>query len=221
MTSPNANAPDAPRKNYKKFTIQMIVGMIVGAAAALLSFTFADDLKADRLAADEVIGLGVAVIYAIMGLFILLGVLFPKPGARLLNVADEEEIQDQRPLLISSAIGSLLIGIALSVVVFASPGLAIVSPTTAALLFGLTVLLSVAASRITMRYLDEFARRLNSDSGSAGLLLITSVFGIWAVLAHLGFVPMFSALAFVSGVLGLYLLAVFFVVGKRGLLIPG
>jgi len=220
MTATTSAPRPAGGKNYKKFTMQLIVGMIVGAGAASLAFNFADDLRADRLAADEVAALGVGVVYAIMGLFVALGVLFPKPGSKMLNVADEADLHDQRPMLISSAIGCLLIGIAMLILVAASPAFALISRLSAAVLFGLCLLLSVATTMITKRYLDGFANRLHRDSAVAGLLLITSVFGFWAVLAHLGFVPMFSALTFVSGVLALYLLAVFYVVGKRGLLVP-
>lgn len=213
-------AAAAPTTNWKKFILQLVVGAIAGAGAMFLALTLFDGIGGATLAGDAILAIGVGVVYLLMGILVGLGVAFPKPGATMLNVEDESEIREQKGLFGSSALGCILIGASALVLVAATPTFALVTPVTGAILFALCLAGSIAAGVVSRRATDEFGQQLGTESNATFLALFALVFGLWAALAHLGLAAMFSGLAFYAGSLALYLLAVFWVVGRRGLLAP-
>jgi hypothetical protein len=207
-----------PSQRSSKFWMQIIAGAIVGAGTMGLALWGVDQIRVDELKGDEVLALGTGAIYCIMGVFVGLGVIFPRQGSKLLNVEDEAELVEQRRLLGWGALQAVLVGVAVLALVAASPSLALISGVAAAAAFGAMLVLATGIGLWTANQQDEFQRRIGSDSAVLALNLIGTLFGIWAALAHLGFAAMFSPLAFVCGVLAIYLLAIFWVAGKRGLM---
>ncbi len=168
----------------------------------------------------QVLTLGMGVLYGLIGVFVGLGALFPKPGWVFLNVEDADEILEQRRLLGWSAVGCLAIALPAIALVLASPRLAVLSSSTAAALFVAGTIVAAATGRMSRQHVDEFGRRLSTDSNGGFAMLVCLVFGSWAAFAHLGHMPMFTALGFYGGILGLYLLAIFAVVARRSLMLP-
>jgi hypothetical protein len=207
-----------PSQRSSKFWMQIIVGAIVGAGTMGIALWGVDQIRVDELGGDDVLALGTGAIYCIMGVFVGLGVIFPRQGSKLLNVEDEAELVEQRRLLGWSALQGVLVGVAVLALVAASPSLALISGVAAAAAFGAMLVLATGIGLWTANQQDEFQRRIGSDSAVLALNLIGTLFGIWAALAHLGFAAMFTPLAFVCGVLAIYLLAIFWVAGKRGLM---
>lgn len=213
-------AAAAPKTNWKKFAVQVVVGGIAGAGGMLLMLTLFDGPGGADLEGDTITAIGAGVVYLLMGLLVGLGAAFPKPGATMLNVEDEGEIREQKTLFGSSALGCILIGASALVLAAATPTIALFTPVTGAVLFTLCLAGSISAGVVSRRATDEFGQQMATESNATFLTLFALVFGLWAALAHLGLAPMFTGLAFYAGSLVLYLLAVFVVVGRRGLLAP-
>jgi uncharacterized membrane protein len=70
------------------------------------------------------------------------------------------------------------------------------------------------------RACDELMRAINLEAGALSYGLIVLVAGVWAILAHLGYMPAPAPLDLLSLLYALVLLASFIVVGRRGMLMP-
>lgn len=199
--------------------VRSAIGAIAGFVAVSLLFRVVGPVLPDPISPDAIVALGVACVYLMMGLFVGLGTLLPKAGAKVLNVADADELRDERQLLIMSAVSSVLLGIALLALALAGTGGSPLSPATALAITVGAVLLSMAAYWRGGRGQDEYRRLVNAETSQVALLMTLALFGGWAALAQLGYAAMFTPLAFLSGVLGLVLLAAFWIIFRRGMVV--
>lgn len=199
--------------------VRALIGAVVGYAGVSLLFRVAGPALPSPIAPDAIVALGVACIYLLMGLFVGLGTLLPKAGAKVLNVADAEELRDERKLLVMSAICSILLGVALLALALAGAGGGVLSPTGALAITGGALLLSTVAYWWGGRGQDEYRRLVNAETSQVALFLSFILFGGWAVLAQLGYATMFTPLGFLSGMLGLVLLAAFWIIFRRGMIV--
>lgn len=210
-------ATSSPRVG--KLLLQTALGGIAGVGAVSLMLTLFGRERVGAIAADEIVTIGVATIFLLMGVFVGIGTLFPKAGSKVLNVTDEEELLEERKMIGWGAFGSILIGAALLALVLASPTFAMVSPPVGAGLFIASVLGMCAVWWATRNEGDELNRAINSEGTVLSAAWQLTLFGGWAAAAQLGYVTMFTPLTFISGALALYLTCVFWVVGKRGLMV--
>ena len=67
---------------------------------------------------------------------------------------------------------------------------------------------------------DEFNRQLGVESSALAMHVSLLLFGGWAALAHAGYVQMIAPIGLLAGFALLELGSIFWVVGKRGLLVP-
>lgn len=219
MTGHEQNIASSKRQSRPGRFVRALIGVILGYAGVSLLFRVVGSSLPDPVSPDAIVALGVACIYLLMGMFVLLGTLLPNAGAKLLNVADAEELRDERTMLVMSAISSILLGASLLVLALAGTGGALLSPTTALGITGGAVLLSIAAYCWGGRGQDEYRRLVNAETSQVALVLNLILFGSWAVLAQLGYAVMFTPLAFLSGMLGLVLLAAFWIIFRRGMIV--
>lgn len=198
----------------KRDLLKMLGGAIFGAAGTGLFLALLDD----RIDFDDT-GTMIAVVagmsYFLMGLLVGFGALAPNTGARFLNVEDADEIREERPKLAPSAIACALIGLFLLTLVvadgFGNRGLGLV-------IAGAALVGVVAISVRTRRLGDELMRQVGYESAALTLHLALVVLAAWAALAHLGYAPWVDPLALISGAALLYLLVVFAVAGRKGLM---
>ncbi|QNP42948.1 hypothetical protein H9L15_13160 [Sphingomonas daechungensis] len=78
----------------------------------------------------------------------------------------------------------------------------------------------VAVTAAGVKQYDELTWQLTREASAYGFYATLVLFGGWAALAHLGYVPWISPLAFVSLLIILQLLTAFIAVGRRGMLMP-
>lgn len=71
-----------------------------------------------------------------------------------------------------------------------------------------------------MGRIDELNRALGRESSALAMNLAILLFGGWAVLTHFGYADWISPLGLLSALALLQLGSVFWVIGKRGMLIP-
>ncbi len=209
--------PSAPWLT-RKLIIQMALGAVTGAVTMMAALAAIDAGLASEPTGEQVFSVAVGVIYVLMGLFVGFGAILPSLGAKLLNVADADELRDEKVRLLAASVTCLLFGSAMIVLAMASNGGPIGAPVALGVLASAIVLSTILWLRNRHRE-DEFQRLLGASASQTGLGLISLVFGGWAALAHLGYAAMFTPLVFVAGTLALVLVGAFVVVFQRGLLV--
>lgn len=157
------------------------------------------------------------LIYLIMALIVGIGVLFPTAGAKVLNVADGEDLAEQRGTLFASTASSVLLGVLQIILAGAGPngqihdGMAI--GATVVGLFGVT-----AISLWQWRRYDELMRQVSWESSGMALIVLWLVLGGWATCAIFGAVPPLDPHGVIAALFLSMLAGTFIAVGRRGML---
>lgn len=214
--------PPATNSKTRKLLLQLSLGAIAGGLSMVAMLWLID--RQNELSDDlsRVAALGVAVVYGLMALLVALGTLAPRIGARALNVEDAAELGEERSNLLAGAGLTGLVAILLGALALGPigdvPGLL---PRQAALILASGAgLLLMFLSYLFRGRGDELMRISSLEASSWALALVFIVFGSWAILAQLAGAPHFAPLDFITGFFGIYLLALFVALGRRGMLKP-
>ncbi|HWW55443.1 MAG TPA: hypothetical protein VN047_00975 [Sphingopyxis sp.] len=206
----------------RKMALQALLGALAGAGGMIAAMTL---LEGEALAwqPSQIILAGVGMIHVLMGLFVGVGVMAPRLlGQHLLNVADAEEIVEERRNMGSSALGCGLIGAALMLLAYATVEGA-GAPVTAATAFWLLLALLVIGTAIVLpmwRRFDELWRQLTIDASAIAGNILLGLCVIWGGAAAAGIVAGPRPLDLVSAAFGILLLSTFIAVGRRGMMVP-
>lgn len=215
MTTEKQSAPEFLW--LRKLVIPALIGGVAGFVAVFVLMRFIDSGMVGGLATSAKIAATVGVLYGVIAGVILLGTTSPRLGARFLNVEDADELHDQKRILLTSGGAMLLWGISLLTLALAAPDGPI--PQGAALIVGAGgLLLGTALSYLTYRFCDELMLAVNLEAGAITYGMVMLVVGMWAVLAHLGFVGAPQPLDLLTSFYVLVLAASFIAVGRRGML---
>jgi hypothetical protein len=221
MTNASNAAPLGAAK-VRKMALQMVGGAVVGGVATFGLLSFVGKSRFDLDDPARLVALAVGLVFALIGLFVALGVLAPKPGAHLLNVENEEELREQRGQLGRAALVILLLGGAVLALALSrvgdsrglfSAGLA------AAIAAGCFVALAIF-SFVGRNDHDELMKSVSREAMTWAMYGVTVVLGVWGAAAHLGFARWISPLGAINALLIVQLVAIFAVSAKRGLLRP-
>ena len=205
----------------RKLIVQLLGGAVVG---ALVTFFF---LKTGGKAADfddpaRLAAVAAGIIYMLMGGIVAIGATAPGAGAKFLNVEDAAEIVEERGKLWPSALVCILVGVMLLALALTPGGdlPGVLSRDEAATVAAAAFAGLVVASLWMRGRIDEFNRSLGTESAALALYLAFLLFGGWGALSHLGYVEWVAPLGVLAGFTLLQLAAMFWVVGRRGLLMP-
>lgn len=217
MTLETSQSLQAAR--MRKLALSMIGGAALG--GAVVAFGLVPLLKT-RLLTDPgaIAAAGVGLIYVLMGLIVGLGALFPGAGAKVLNVPDREELEDQRAMLLGGAFCYLAFGAALILLALAGPGGPVPASLALAGLAG-SFALSCLITWLQWDKYDELSRQVSLESGSIGFLIVLPILTLWGAANHLGFVASFSPLAVIAVLALAVVLGAFIAAGRRSLLTQG
>jgi len=216
VTSPQSGSSLTKRS---RLVLQIVVGALFGAGTTFAalnliegSFPIAEDPQ--RLAA-----MAVGLIYLLIALLVAFGTVMTRPGSVLLNVEDQSELIERRPDLRNGAIMCGLIGMILltaSLTTGSTPGLLSAPVGTALLIAGL---MALAIGSYAMRNSgDEMDKALSVESSALAMHLSTCLFGGWGLLSFLGHAPWIGPLGLLAGMSAMYLVAIMWKAGRRGLL---
>lgn len=210
-----------PAFKWRKLAVQLAVGFSLGGLVGYGGANLVDEvlvaggLEAVPLSAGA--AMFVAVIYLLLGTFVLAGLINPVMGAKVLNVEDAEEIAEQKAMFVNSGLGMVLGGGALAALAFAAPVGPLSAP--AALLLAAVGFLGVGwCGWQTYRGLDELMLAVNLEASALTYLLVTVSLGGWGMLAHLGYITGPQPLDLLTICYVLVLVASYIVIGKRGML---
>lgn len=209
------------KKTTQKLIFQTLTGATFGAAGTFLFLRFGGEV-ADFEDPSRLAAAAIGVIYVLMGLFVGVGALAPGAGAKFLNVEDADEILAERKSIGPGAIGALLIGLMLMALALTpgggQPGA--LSPDTALAIAAACLAGLLAVGWWVRGKVDEFNRQMGVESSAIAMNASLLLFGGWAALAHVGYVQWITPLGLLAGFALLELGAIFWVVGKRGMLTP-
>ncbi|GGD57048.1 hypothetical protein GRI62_02395 [Erythrobacter arachoides] len=212
-----AQAADRKRR-LKKTVFAVSLGGVVGFVGAMAGMELAETGALGEFDASREIALLVGLFYVLIALIILAGIAVPRAGATFLNVEDAEEIQEQRPMLTLSGIGTAVAGAALIVVALGGAN-GVLDPLMAVAAYAILGIVAVVVSLRSMKLQDELMVAMGRQAGATAFYLVALVGGTWAVLAHLGFVTGPTPLDWLTMIWALMLLAAFIVVAKKGMMV--
>ncbi|NCP18523.1 MAG: hypothetical protein GW855_05105 [Erythrobacter sp.] len=195
-------------------------GALAGFIAAFGFLNLTDLARGEGLGPSREIAGLVGMLYALTGLSIVVGVLSPGIGAKFLNVEDADELREQRRMLSYSAIATILLGMALTLVALSGEG-ALVAASTGAIVAAVLVAIAVVLSVAMRRHTDELQRALSGDATASAFYLMALFGGGWAVLAHLGFTAGPAPLDWLTMFAASLLIGAFYQTARRGLMLRG
>jgi hypothetical protein len=201
----------------RKLLIPALIGAVIGYAASAAMLNYIDSAAVDGLSVSATIAAVVGVLYAVIGLTMVVGTANPQLGARLLNVEDADELREQKKVLTLSGAAMMLWGVALLALALAAPDGPV--PQAAALAVGGGgLVIGIALSVLVYRSSDELMLAVNLEAAALSYGLLLLVVGLWAMLAHLGYTAAPAPLDLLSLFYVLVLVASFIAVGRRGML---
>ena len=209
------------RRSWRKTAIGMALGALVGAGAMSGVLALAGTDLLDAMGPSRVVLAGVGLVYMLMGAMVGFGVAAPRAGAAVLNVADAEELRDDRANLVFSVLVTTLLGATLLLLAVArGPGFAagVVAPDVA---FGALVLLLVggaAASWAWRDRFDELGRQLGLEGASWAFYLSWVILFVWGAADFLGLGARLTAIDAVTVTAATLLLGSFVAIGRRGMM---
>lgn len=211
MTGSNAKAANG------KLLKRALIGGVFGAGTTILLLSvIGDSIRFGDFGTMLAVIAGMS--YTLLGVVVGLGVIAPRSGARFLNVADADEIREEKRKLGPSAVACVLIGI-----VFIALALA---PATSTGRLTTLIILAICAGGVVVttlagrRHYDELTRQVDTEASALTLNLSMVVLGGWAALSQLGYVGWMSPLTFIASLALLSLAAICWIAGKRGLTTP-
>lgn len=211
---------DASQKKLGKTLVRMLIGGVAG--FALMKFGLGSGLgpllRAGGAGPGAMALAAFGLVFVLMGLFVGLGTAIPALGARVLNVGGREDIDEQRAMLLGSAVSCTVLGIGMTLLALAGPG-GPVPGTMALAAFGFALTLSTAITvRQWPRY-DELWRSLTLEGTAFGGGLLALVLLVWSALATVGHAQLPGPAGLIALTMGLTLLGCFIAIGRRGMLI--
>lgn len=196
-----------------------LFGALIGPGLAHLVISFDLPIGGVNLKPGGVVLAAVGGVYSLMGLFVLFGVVWPRLGAVILNVADEEDLRERRTILLVSALTCIALGVAMVVLPFAGPGGPVRTGIAAIVMIGALGLAGYLTwISIRDRHYDELWSHLSAQASAITLAMLASLMVVWGTLAYLGMASPLDPLMIVAAPPGLFLLASFIATGRKGML---
>lgn len=206
----------------KRSAVKMLAGALVGGGcmAAVLGLAGADLL--DAMGPSRVSLAAIGLVYLLMAALVGVGVAAPRAGAQLLNVADADELREERSGMLRSVatmavLGATLILLALARTADFAAGLVPAGLALAALLATFAGG-AIASWRWRGQY-DELNRQLGLEGCFWAFCLSWVVLTLWAAADVLGYGARLTPIDVVTTLAAMMLLGSFVAIGRRGMMV--
>lgn len=209
------------KRKWKKAGVSSLIGAAVGAGTVSLALWVAGEGLLAAMGPSRIVLGGIGLVFLLVGAMVGFGLAAPRAGAKLLNVGDAEELVEDRPKLLSSALYMGWIGVTLvSLALARTPDFAAGIVASGVALAALAVLIVASLlSYYWMRSYDEFDRQLGLEGASWAFLIAAGVLLPWAGFDALGWNASLGPFDVIA-VLAISLIAGSFVaVAKRGMMV--
>ncbi|WP_144037929.1 hypothetical protein [Sphingopyxis sp. KK2] len=210
------------RRSWRKTALSTIVGGLVGAGAMAAMLSLAGTALLDAMGPSRVALAAVGLIYLLIAAMVGFGVAAPRAGAKVLNVADAEELRDDRANLLFSTIVMALLGATLLLLALArGPGFAagVVSAGVAFATLALMLAGGALASWLWRDRFDELGRQLGLEGASWSFYVSWIVLTVWGAADFLGLGATLTAIDAVTVSAAALLLGSFVAIGRRGMMV--
>lgn len=210
------------RRSWRKTALSTVVGGLVGAGAMAAMLALAGTDLLDAMGPSRLALAVVGLIYVLMAAMVGFGVAAPRAGAKLLNVADAEELRDDRANLLFSTIVMALLGATFVVLAIArGPGFAggPVSAGVAVGVLAVTMAGGAIASWMWRRRFDELSRQLGLEGAAWAFYLSWVILLLWGAADFLGLGARLTAIDAVTVPAAALLLGSFIAIGRRGMMV--
>lgn len=209
-------------RKWRKTALSAAFGALVGAGAmsGMLALAGTDLLHA--MGPSRIALAGVGLVYLLIAAIVGFGVAAPRAGAVVLNVADAEELRDDRTNMIFSTVVMALLGAVLvALAVARGPDFA-VGPVSAGVAFAALALLLVGgalASWLWRDRFDELSRQLGLEGASWAFYLSWIILSLWGAADFLGLGARLTPIDAVTIPAAALLLGSFVAIGQRGMMV--
>lgn len=207
---------------WKKSAIRLVVGGLIGAAASAAVLSLAGSELLQAMGPSRVALATVGLVYGLMAAMVGFGLAAPRAGAKLLNVADDEELREERSGMLLSVVTMGALGLVLVLLAVArAPGFAagLVPAGVAMGALLLSVVGGAAASWAWRDRFDELNRQLGLEGCFWAFCLSWVLLTLWAAADFLGLGVSLTAIDVVTTLAAMMLLGSFVAVGRRGMMV--
>ena len=193
------------KRNRRNLLIQFVIGMVVGAASAIVVLDYGHDLGLERVHEPALL---LALLLVAIGLFIVIGSLTRAGAAQMLGADIEpgEDIAPELNLVRWQGVAGFLAGTELLILAL-NPG--VLGGPARSWLLPLLLLILAAQSWINLllwRRGDEYFRRVISEAGVIGFVAFQFLLFFWTAGVRFGLAPDPQALDVYVLMMALYLL---------------
>lgn len=214
------DTPQTRSKPGRFLLLQAAIGAVVGGGTTLAVLALIEGRVEVFDDPQRLVALMTGLVLAVMALLVGFGAAAPGPGSKLLNVEDSGELRERRSEL---GIGAILVALAAAILLVLSltavGGSGGLLPASVAIVIaGVCFATLGIVGFLTRNQSDEMERDLSIKSGALAFNLSFLVFGGWGILSYLGYAPWIGPLGLLAGLLVVYLVAIGWVVHRRGLL---
>lgn len=216
----NSMTEDKPAK-WKRMAMQMLVGALVGSGVMAAVLAAAGSNLLDAMGPSRVALGSVGLVYALMAALVGFGLAAPRAGAKLLNVADAEELREERRGMMRSIVTMAAIGVALVLLALArGPGFA-AGVVPAGVAMGVLLIVFAAGAIASWRWRNDFDE-LNHQLGLEGCFwafcLSWVLLTLWGAADFLGWGAVLTPIDVVTTLSAMMLLGAFVAIGRRGMM---
>lgn len=207
---------------WKRSGMRMLVGALVGAGAMSAVLAIAGSDLLDAMGPSRVALGAVGLVYGLMAALVGFGLAMPRAGAGLLNVADADELREERRGMLRSVLTMAAVGAALILLALArGPGFA-AGPVPAGVAMGLLLIVFAGGAIMSWRWRNDFDE-LNHQLGLEGCFwafcLSWVVLTLWAAADFLGWSVTLTPVDVVATLAAMMLVGAFVAIGRRGMMV--
>lgn len=210
------------RASAKKAAVSGLLGAFLGASSVSALLYLAGPTLLEAMGPSRIALAGVGVVYALVAGMVGFGVAAPRVGAKVLNVADAEELRDDRANLIFSTVAMALLALTFLLLALAqgpdfAAGIVPAPVAMAALLLMLAG--GGIASWLWNDRFDELGRQLGLEGAAWAFYLSSTILTLWAAADYLGLGATLTPVDVVTVPAAMLLLGAFVAVGRRGMMV--
>ena len=206
---------------WKRSGVRMLVGALVGAGAMSAVVAAAGSDLLDAMGPSRVALGAVGLVYGLMAALVGFGLAAPRAGATLLNVADADELREERRGMLMSVLVMGALAFAFIMLALArGPGFA-AGPVSATAAMAVLLIVFVGGAFASWRWqgaYDELNRQLGLEGCAWAFGLSWLLLTLWAAADFLGFGMTLTAIDVVTTLAAMMLVGAFVAIGRRGMM---